>query len=156
MLHAPCLGPGSLRTPICMSPLLCLLQRACAAVWRPVSPLTTVTSRETDVSCQRLPPQRLGGLAVHWRRTLDSLCWGGDLSQILKTVSVCAHAFLRSLGTDRVSKALPYSGGESPRSRRLLGAPRARPRTLQDRVHCVLWGRFTPAALSPSAPRVGR
>ena len=44
----------------------------------PVSPLTTVTSRETDVSCQRLP-QRLGGLAVHWRRTLDSLWgWGGN------------------------------------------------------------------------------
>lgn len=44
----------------------------------------------------------------------------------------------------------------SPRSRRLLGAPRARPPPLQDRVHCVLWGRFTPAALSPFAPRVGR
>ena len=33
------------------------------------------------------------------------------MSQILKTVSVFGHAFLRSLGMDRVSKALPYSGG---------------------------------------------
>lgn len=50
-----------------------------------------------------------------WQYTGDEhwIGCGGEkhLSQILKTVSVFGHAFLRSLGMDRVSKALPYSGG---------------------------------------------
>lgn len=155
MLHAPCLGPGSLRAPICMSPLLSPLQGACVAVWLPVSPLMTVTSRETDVSCQRLP-QRLGSLAVHWRRTLDRL-WGGKtlVTDFKNGLSVWPRV-------PSVTRDGPRFQGPSilrrvsPRSRSLLEVPRARPPPLQDRVHCVLWGRFTPAALSPSAPCVGR